>query len=284
MNSTRSVEFEVRHGLRGWRGAAWRVLAPVRAYLRDFPFPRGKGLLLRGLVLPVLPKNGTFDVHLPGGGVLPFQYRERLGLGFLLRGEFERAELHAALEATGAGGVAFDVGANVGLYSLSLASIAGPTGRVIAVEPLAENVARIDSSARRSGFTNVTTICCAAGAEMGSVDLHLAQDSAFTSVDQPKEGGDGRGTRTVAQRTLDSIWYENGCPPVTFVKIDVEGMEASVLCGATDLIRTGRPVLLLEANSAQQLTVLTGLLEPSGYRPDQPEGFEPWNFLFRPER
>jgi FkbM family methyltransferase len=271
--------FTVSHALTGWRLIAWQVLAPVRAYLRSFPIPRGKGLLLRGLVLPSLPATGKFDVRVPGGPLVSFGYRERLGLGFLLRGGFENAEIRAAWNCTREGTLAIDVGANAGLFTAVLASRAGPAGRVAAVEPLAENVERIKAMAMRNSLTNVSAFCCAAGAESGSVLLHLAADSAFTSAQQPKEGG-GSDVRPVEVRTIDSIWTEMGRPSVSFMKVDVEGMESEVLAGAVELLDSCGPALLLEANSPQQLARLTGLLVRRGYRHSQPAGFEVWNHLF----
>lgn len=37
----------------------WKLLRPIRLYLSHFPYPRGKGLLLRYLVTPLLPPKGT---------------------------------------------------------------------------------------------------------------------------------------------------------------------------------------------------------------------------------
>ena len=281
MSLQASAIFEVNPMLRGWRALAWSLAAPVRVYLRRFPFPRGKGLLLRSLILPILPREGRFDVRLPGGAILPFGYRERLGQGFLLRGEFESSELLSAIEAARPGTVAVDVGANVGLFTLALATRVGLKGCVIAIDPLEENVARIEAGASLNRLGNVRTACCAAGSsEPGTMQLYLAADSAFTSSEKPKEGGTGVGTRTVAQRTLDSLWRSNGSPLVTFVKIDVEGAEFSVLQGARDLLSICAPVLLVEANTSERLDSIRKLLGVHGYVLRRPTGFEPWNFLF----
>ncbi len=46
--------------------------------------------------------------------------------------------------------------------------------------------------------------------------------------------------------TLDAAWEAAGRPPVSFVKIDVEGLEAAVLAGARSLIEQARPVISIE--------------------------------------
>jgi hypothetical protein len=50
--------------------------------------------------------------------------------------------------------------------------------------------------------------------------------------------------------TLDDEWKSLGSPPVSVVKIDVEGAEPLVLQGATECLRTHRPAILLEWNEA----------------------------------
>lgn len=76
------------------------------------------------------------------------------------------------------------------------------------------------------------------------------------------------------------VWEEAGRPRIVFVKMDVEGAEAAVIRGATDLLGTCRPTMLVEANSAEQLQILRTLLAPFGYQVEQPAGFAPHNFVF----
>ena len=56
------------------------------------------------------------------------------------------------------GDVVFDVGANVGFYSLLAARLVGPKGRVVAFEPAARNVALLEQHLRLNRVTNVIVI------------------------------------------------------------------------------------------------------------------------------
>jgi hypothetical protein len=79
---------------------------------------------------------------------------------------------------------------------------------------------------------------------------------------------------------LDRIWEDLGRPAVSFVKIDVEGAEASVLRGARAMMASTHPPLLVEAKNDARLALLLSELEPLGYRRSTRAGFLPWNHLF----
>ena len=65
----------------------WSLLLPIRLYLSSFPVQRGKGILLRHVVTPLLPPPGAeFELRLPGEVRIALRYRETLGLSSLLYG------------------------------------------------------------------------------------------------------------------------------------------------------------------------------------------------------
>jgi FkbM family methyltransferase len=164
---------------------------------------------------------------------------------------YERRELRFVRTALRPGDVAVDVGANVGLLALAAAGAVAPSGRVLAIEPIARNVGRLEHNVALNPSLNVTVRRVAAGAD--SAVLHLSR-----SVDQIEAGNEGSFTRTsegfgecVAQETLDSLvaaWAPDA-PAIALVKIDVEGMELDVLRGARSLLDTGRVrAVMLEVN------------------------------------
>ena len=57
----------------------WALLWPLRWYFTRFPIHRGKGLLLRRVILPLLPpKPASFAYRLGGGETVQLYYREEL--------------------------------------------------------------------------------------------------------------------------------------------------------------------------------------------------------------
>ena len=98
----------------------WLLLYPVRLYLRRFPIQRGKGILLRRVIMPLLPRaEAEFDLPVPPGAArVGVRYRETLGLSSLLYGTFELAELNFVSQYLRPGERAIDIGANVGIFSV----------------------------------------------------------------------------------------------------------------------------------------------------------------------
>jgi FkbM family methyltransferase len=177
------------------------------------------------------------------------------------------------------GSVAIDVGANVGIHAIPLASKLAP-GKLIAVEPLQRNAGRLLANALLNGIENLDLHVVAAGPSPGRVSLHLARDDAFASTAQVLRHWEGERVATVEQTTLDILWESTGRPAVSLVKIDVEGGEAGVLLGAARLLSRDRPAVVVEANSSEALDRVTRVLDGHGYHRVPSEGFEPWNHLF----
>lgn len=175
---------------------------------------------------------------------------------------------------------AWDVGANCGqLIPRMLTRFT----HVVAYEPAEECLPYL------TAFPEITVRAVAVSDRAGSVDLVALPDKINTGQ-LVTDGITGmewstdteqRSTRTVAATTLDAEAAELGAPD--FVKIDVEGHEQLVLDGAADLIKTVRPVFLIEFHSRGLHTSCTATLEQAGYRtetvrhPHYPPGSELWH-------
>ena len=282
--SSRISQMENTHH-RNWRERVfpliWSLMLPFRLYLRFFPIQRGKGILLRSVVMPLLPPlEEEFELRLPGDAKIALRYRETLGWSSLLYGTFELAELECARRYLRSGDNVMDIGANVGIFSVVMGVALGQSGRVFAFEPAPGNLVRLRRNLERNRLDDPQVFSYALGEADGQMTLHLARDPAYPSLVEVESGlGDGTGVR-VQVRRLDGIWEESGRPQIAFLKMDVEGAEATVIRGATHLLESCLPTMLIEANSPEQLDVLRSLLTPFGYQVAQPKGFALHNYLF----
>ena len=144
-----------------------------------------------------------------------------------------------------------DIGANEGLFSLFAARRVGPAGRVVAVEPSSRERRRLERNVERNRLGNVTVVPHALGGEAGSARLRIAaklHGGHNTFGEFVHEGASTVGSEEVPVETLDALGQRLALGRVDAVKIDVEGAELKVLNGGRDLLRTARPVLLIEAN------------------------------------
>jgi FkbM family methyltransferase len=143
--------------------------------------------------------------------------------GMLLRRDYNGAEIDFLLGALEPGGVALDIGSNIGLYSLPMARAVGPNGTVVAIDANPAMAERLSFNAAASGLANVHMVNCAVGGGEGMVDLRIRKDDvAIVRVEESDTG-------TIPMRTLASILRELGVSRVDALKIDIEGHEDAAL-------------------------------------------------------
>jgi FkbM family methyltransferase len=131
-----------------------------------------------------------------------------------------------------------DIGANVGYYTAVAANIVGKSGRVFAFEPSPYAFGKLRSMVARSGFSHVTTTQCGLSDAPGIVNLYLGRDSHnHTPTMIAHENSDAT---AVTVETLDNMSDVLGINGIDLLKIDVEGYEARVLAGASELLAARR--------------------------------------------
>lgn len=136
------------------------------------------------------------------------------------------------------GSVVFDVGANVGFYTLLASTLVGTAGHVYAFEPLPRNISYLKEHLRLNRVENVTVIEAAVADYSGvrHFDKTPGRAMGHLSTDGALE------VRSVA---LDELIASGQVPAPDFMKIDVEGDELLVLAGAQALLSNVRPSLFL---------------------------------------
>lgn len=127
----------------------------------------------------------------------------------------------------------WDVGAHVGEFTLLAAKLAGENGRVEAIEPQANLCDLIRMSLSRNGLRNTTVRCAAVTDSIGFARLVLPREPSLAYIQQDGEGA--APSIEIQTLTLDRLKHDTGrCP--NFIKVDVEGAERLVLCGAESLL------------------------------------------------
>lgn len=158
-----------------------------------------------------------------------------------------------------------DVGANVGHYTARLSRLVGPTGRVMAFEPVPETFEILASLISAAGAHNVSLFNIAASAEVGVAGVSLPRFTSGLTNYYMATLTSGGGEFNVLTLPLDALMPPK---PVSLVKIDVEGHELQALQGMQTLLRRDQPRLIVEGRSADVAAFLTGL----GYRFVELEG------------
>jgi FkbM family methyltransferase len=153
-------------------------------------------------------------------------------------GSYEHNKQALVAKLVKSGDIVYDVGANVGFYTVLFARLVGPTGSVVAFEPLPRNLRFLRNHVAMNRLKQVRVVDAAVG--------DLDGESKF--ADEPT-GAMGKlsptGTINVSVVSLDALIARQEIATPSLLKIDVEGAEGAVLRGAETMLRTIRPTLLV---------------------------------------
>jgi FkbM family methyltransferase len=136
-----------------------------------------------------------------------------------------------------------DIGANIGCLTMLLASIVGPSGLVVAVEPNPENIKLLEASRRVNGFDQILVIQAAAGRQIGLLALNVSHSNGMTG-ELPSDWDSIFASRPVPCVALDAILPKD--QRINLVKIDTEGAELNALIGLSRTIDRDHPVIVSE--------------------------------------
>jgi FkbM family methyltransferase len=180
--------------------------------------------------------SGVVESH---GVVLEVRLDDLIGRTLFLNRVWERKNTQALRRWLKAGATVFDVGANIGYFTLVFAQAVGDTGRVYSFEPEPRLYDRARKNVELNGWLrdrvvirNVALSDTEGKALMDSSDISNEGHSHIVAAAQ----GDLRGLVEVSTTTGDSAWQMVGCPELALVKIDVEGHELHVLRGCQQLL------------------------------------------------
>jgi FkbM family methyltransferase len=145
----------------------------------------------------------------------------------------------------------YDIGANVGFFSIIAAHLSG--GTVVCFEPLAENVHYIKHNAALNHLSNILIRSEALGCEDGDAIFNVSAVSSWGKLATVGEPTQKIRDITVPLRRLDTSIRESNLPQPELIKIDVEGAEVDVLVGARETLLTHRPILLVELHGTNEV-------------------------------
>lgn len=173
------------------------------------------------------------------------------------------------------GDTVIDLGANEGFFSVLAASLAGPAGRVVAIEPQLWLGEVIRENARLNNIDIIEIESVAIGDQNGVADFFVNVDtnsgaSGFTTLSRSNSH-----RTTVSTETLESLLDRRGLSTVDFMKVDIEGGEYGAVFGSRRVFETRRIrafVLELHPRQLRQRgldeTEFAPFFESCGYRRD----------------
>ncbi|HTV26101.1 MAG TPA: FkbM family methyltransferase [Polyangiaceae bacterium] len=215
-----------------------RVGRVLRAPLAWLP----EGMRVRVLQGPLRGKTWLVGAHTHGCWLGSYEWDKQLAFTRLVR----------------PGSVVYDVGANAGFYTLLGAVSAGPSGRVVAFEPLPRNLSFLRAHVRLNALDNVTILDVAVAAAPGTARFASGATAAMGTLSTA-------GELEVRTSSLDALVQSAVIPPPDVIKMDIEGGELVALQGARGVLARHEPTLLLATHADAVHTECVALLGELGY-------------------
>jgi len=181
------------------------------------------------------------------GGLIHVDTSSSIEYHILFRGCHEPEIVNLIQRTVRAGDVCLDIGANVGAHALVMARAAGPSGRVIAVEPHPRIYERLLQNVALNRLAHCTTVRAALSDHDGDVDFFGFAEGAFergvSSLLPDEQAKQKMVVRAIRGAKFQKELRLSRCD---FLKIDVEGAESVVLQELSDLIAESRPFIICE--------------------------------------
>ena len=206
-------------------------------------------------------------------GIFNFcHFDEFIGLAMREYGEYSDLELTTILKFINKGDIVFDIGANIGCFSVPLAKQVGSEGKVYAFEPQPFINKLLKKNIQENNLDNVKIIRGGLGfkkkilqledidyssvGNFGGVSLHTRHNTGCVKKKTSKK-------HKIKLATLNDFM---DIPRCDFLKIDVELMELDVLKGGKGFIKNFRPIMWIE-NHREYPNCINKYLLKIGYKP-----------------
>jgi FkbM family methyltransferase len=221
-------------------------------------------------------RKGTVQTVTRGGIVWSLDLDEGIDLAVYIFGAFEPTTSRVLEELISPGDVVMDIGANIGAHTLPLAKRVGSNGRVFAFEPTRFAHAKLERNLELNPELAIRV----------TVKQMFLTDRAAASVPEAvysswplsrsnnrheKHGGVAKDTSGATAMRLDEYVVEHAIGQVRLIKLDVDGHECGVLRGARNILRTHRPVIVMELapyvleEAGESVEELVAILSEAGY-------------------
>lgn len=162
-------------------------------------------------------------------------------------GDFEHMEFDYLESRIQKGWCAWDVGANVGIWSLVLSKLVGENGSVHSFEPVNSTRQMLLENLSLNRVTNVVVNSFALSNSNSSGVINIGVNAGCNTLVESESGNStGQVTQEIVCKTGDSYQVDSQSIP-SFIKIDVEGWEPEVVSGMETLLSKS-PMIMVEVS------------------------------------
>jgi FkbM family methyltransferase len=241
---------------------------------RHFPWPRGRGKTrCKRMIDGLFSNRGVTPIWTDEGWLVLEKGEDILQRQIYFNGRhYERAAVRFLKNEAGLqpGDMVFDVGGHVGYYTILMAKLIGPTGRLITFEPQQKLVEAQRKSLALNEIHWATVMNMAVSDRTGTLKLYQPEDTGRTGAATGHI--QAKNVFSIKAVSLDEFAAAEMSKTPRLIKMDIEGGEWLALKGMRLLLSDSKPILLVEMHP-QQIVALGGnqmdmidTLSSHGYR------------------
>jgi len=221
--------------IRGQTGGRFTLRLKQSLMRTFFPFAKAVASYIPGgrklarSVYNLMPSEQWINVH--STPLLANIHDRGIGEYMFLQGGYALARVSEIQKAVKKGDTVIDIGANIGYFTVLLANLVGPKGKVYAFEPDPRNFYLLQRTIKRNGWTHVITEQKAVSNKAGEFLLYQTRSCAANTL----APGEHISSVKVSVVTLDDFLSDEH--HIDFVKMDMDGSEPLAIQGMAQLIR-----------------------------------------------
>ncbi len=193
--------------------------------------------------------------------------------GLIVRGTLEPPVQEALRRLLAPGAVFYDIGANVGFFTILGARLVGPAGRAIAFEPVPACARAVARNIELNAFEHAEIREAAVGAAGGRAQLLVVGEASWSHLASTGRHADVRAELDVEVVSIDELVGDGAIPPPDAVKIDTEGAELQVIAGMRATIERHHPAIVCELHDTN--AEFCALMAELGYETTNLDGPAP---------
>ena len=163
--------------------------------------------------------------------------------------DFEQEEIAFLNKFLTKGDIFFDIGANVGLFTVHASKIVGANGKIFAFEPAKITHERLVENVKLNNRENVVTNKIAISDFTGEQEFFVSAEGydAFNSIVKPAKGEKYNNEMVKVVTIDDYVSSQNLVGKIKYMKIDVEGWEVPLFNGGKKIFSAlNAPTLMVE--------------------------------------
>ncbi|HUQ66876.1 MAG TPA: FkbM family methyltransferase [Flavitalea sp.] len=224
----------------------------LSSILQAFPSFKGKRRLGRSIMkISGVSDSVNIQIATKAGKFLLPNLKDMISIDLFINGYYEKGLIKLLIKKIPANGIFIDVGANIGSISIPLAKMR-PDIKIISVEASPWIFHNLKMNVKLNKLTNISTINYAVFSESGKIVPMYAPTELF---------GKGslkavytKNAEMVETISIDDLKKRLNLGLVDFIKVDVEGFEASVFNGMSQVIVSDKPKIVFEFSEWAEVT------------------------------